>query len=120
MLFISQLGMESLSVTTIKSYLASIPNLLINNSFQDVNIYSPQAELVLRGIKHLKGTLANCMLLAAACPGVDLKWLWQQDHFTTFRGCIFQIGPEVIHAFTLRSNCWLYGIGFLDRFLADL
>ena len=51
LLFISQLGLEGLSLSTIKSYLAAIRNLLINGGFPNHQRYTPRVELVIRGIK---------------------------------------------------------------------
>ena len=73
MLITSQLGLNGLSMSTIKSYLVSICNLLINNSFQDVNIYSPQVELVIQGIKCLKRMSATQKVWLTITP--LLLWL---------------------------------------------
>ena len=54
LLFISQLGLEGLSLSTIKSYLSAIRNLLINGGFPDHQLYTPRVELVIRGIKRSK------------------------------------------------------------------
>ena len=54
LLFISQLGLEGLSLSTIKSYLAAIRNLLINGGFPNHQLYTPRVELVIRGIKRSK------------------------------------------------------------------
>ena len=81
MLITSQLGLNGLSMSTIKSYLASICNLLINNGFQEVNIYSPQVQLVIRGIKHLKGTSVVQKVRLPITPEIlgALKSVWSSN-----------------------------------------
>jgi len=54
LLFISQLGVNGLAPSTVKSYLSSGRNLLINAGLSFVNLYTPRVELVLRGIKRVK------------------------------------------------------------------
>ena len=78
MLFISQLGVDGLSMSTIKSYLASLRNLLINNGLQNISIYSPRVELVLRGIKRVKGSSAVSKVRLPITPDilVALKKVW--------------------------------------------
>ena len=81
MLITSQLRLNGLSMSTIKRYLASICNLLINNSFQDVNIDSPQVELVIRGIKRLKRMLATQKVRLPITPEIlgALKRVWSTN-----------------------------------------
>ena len=54
LLFISQLGLDNLSPSTIKNYLAAIRNLLIHAGIPNHQLYTPRVELVLRGIKRCK------------------------------------------------------------------
>ena len=81
MLFISQLGLEGLSLSTIKSYLASIRNLLINHGFQITNIYTPRVDLVLRGIKRVKCNVASSKVRLPITPVIlgDLKKVWRSN-----------------------------------------
>ena len=59
LLFISQLGLDGLSLSTMKSYMSAIRNLLINAGFSSYQLYTPKVELVLRCIKFSKGPLAQ-------------------------------------------------------------
>lgn len=66
--------MDELS-STIKSYLASICNLLITNGFQNIAIYSPRVELTLIGIKCSKGsTVSGPLLWRIKCYGLQHVW----------------------------------------------
>ena len=78
LLFISQLGVDGLTMSTIKSYLASIRNLLINNGFQYTNLYSTRVELVLRGIKRVKCTTATSKARLPITPDIlgAIKSVW--------------------------------------------
>ena len=79
LLFISQMGLEGLSLSTIKSYLASIRNLLINAGFPNHHIYTPKVELVIRGIKRTKVCIKDtCKARLPITPVIlsKLKLVW--------------------------------------------
>ena len=94
MLITSQLGLNGLSMSTIKSYLASICNLLNNNGCQDINIYSPQVELVIRGIKRLKRMSATQKVRLPITPETlgALKRVWstntRDNHMLWVTACL--------------------------------
>ena len=98
MLITSQLGLNGLSMSTIKSYLASICNLLINNGFQDVNIYSPQLELVIQGIKRLKRMSTTQKVRLPITPEISgaLKRVWstntRDSHMLGATACLGSFG----------------------------
>jgi hypothetical protein len=79
LLFISQLGVDGLSLATIKSYLSSVRNLLINAGITAPIIYTPRVELIIRGIKRSKvgfGAPNQCRLPITPDILLKLKGVW--------------------------------------------
>ena len=79
LLFISQLGMDGLSLSTVKSYMSAVRNLLINAGVSSVELYTPRVELVIRGIKRVKanqGSFQNLRLPITPDILLKLKSVW--------------------------------------------
>ena len=79
LLSISPLGVDGLSLATIKSYLSSVWNLMINAGISAPIIYTPRVELVIRGIKHSKvgfGAPNWCRLPITPDILLKLKGVW--------------------------------------------
>ena len=77
LLFITQLRLDGLSLST--SYISAIRNMLINNGFPNVNLYTPKVTLVLRGIKRWKastGYSPNPRLAITPHILLKLKQVW--------------------------------------------
>ena len=86
LLFISQLGVDGLSLATIKSYLSSVRNLLINTGVSSPVIYTPRVELVIRGIKCAKvglGSPVRSRLPITPNLLLKLKGVWSIPPLTT-------------------------------------
>ena len=56
--FISQLGMNGLSLSTVKSCMPAVQNMLINAGVSSMELYTPRVELI-RGIKRVKVNQAS-------------------------------------------------------------
>ena len=79
LLFITHLGLDGLSLSTMKSYISAIRNMLINNGLPNVNFYTPKVTLVLRGIKRWKastGYSPNPRLAITPYILLKLKQVW--------------------------------------------
>lgn len=75
LLFISQLGLDGLSLSTVKSYMSAIRNLMINAGFPSHTLYTPKVELVIRGIRRVKSSTTSPVLRARLpiTPSILLK-----------------------------------------------
>lgn len=81
LLFISKLGMDGLAMATIKCYLSSVRQLLIDTGISSPVIYTPRIELVIRGIKRAKvgsGTGKDSRLPITPSILKQLKRIWSQ------------------------------------------
>lgn len=86
LLFIAHLGSEGLAMATIKSYLSAIRNLLINNGIASPLIYTARVELVIRGIKRVKGGAGtDTRLPITAGILAKLKETWSKPPITIDR-----------------------------------
>jgi hypothetical protein len=77
---------DGLSLATIKSYLSSVRNLLINAGVSSPVIYTPRVELVIRGIKRAKvglGSPVRSRLPITPNLLLKLKGVWSIPPLTT-------------------------------------
>ena len=82
LLFISQLGLDGLSLSTIKGYMSAIRNLLIDMGYESFRLYTPKVELVIRGIKRVKvSTEAPTQSRLPITPSIllKLKQVWSHS-----------------------------------------
>ena len=116
LLFISQLGVDGLSLATIKSYLSSVRNLLINAGITAPIIYTPRVELVIRGIKRSKvgfGVPNQCRLPITPDILLKLKGVWSLSPLTADK---MMLWAAVCFGFLGFLRCAEFTVPSLDTY----